>query len=94
MIIGQAIFQMGASFILYYAGPGILGYEYDGDEIRSVVFNTFVWMQVSLNTTISTLDKSDANNNNRSSTCSTAESSATPGRESSSAFTATTTSLW
>lgn len=47
MIIGQAIFQMGASFILYYAGPGILNYEYDGTEIRSVVFNTFVWMQVS-----------------------------------------------
>lgn len=46
MIIGQAIFQMGASFILYYAGPGILNYVYDGDEIRSVVFNTFVWMQI------------------------------------------------
>lgn len=46
MIIGQAIFQLIVTFVLYYAGPGILNYEYDGSEIRSVVFNTFVWMQI------------------------------------------------
>lgn len=46
MIIGQAIFQLAVTFILYYAGPNILDYVRDGDEIRSVVFNTFVWMQV------------------------------------------------
>lgn len=46
MIIGQAIFQLIATFILYYAGPSILKYPFDGSEIRSVVFNTFVWMQV------------------------------------------------
>lgn len=46
MIIGQAIFQLVVTFILYYAGPGILNYEFDGLEIRSVVFNTFVWMQI------------------------------------------------
>src|SRR4051812_7696021 len=46
MIIGQAIFQLIVTFILYYVGPSILGYEFDGTEIRSVVFNTFVWMQI------------------------------------------------
>jgi len=46
MIIGQAIFQLIVTFILYYVGPSILGYEFDGSEIRSVVFNTFVWMQI------------------------------------------------
>lgn len=46
MIIGQAIFQLIVTFILYYVGPSILGYESDGTEIRSLVFNTFVWMQI------------------------------------------------
>lgn len=46
MIIGQAIFQLVVTFILYYAGPSILKYEVNGPEIRSLVFNTFVWMQI------------------------------------------------
>lgn len=46
MIIGQAIFQLIVTFILYYVGPSILNYEFDGAEIRSLVFNTFVWMQI------------------------------------------------
>ncbi|KAM0721101.1 hypothetical protein Q7P37_003387 [Cladosporium fusiforme] len=46
MIIGQAIFQLIVTFILYYVGPSILNYEFDGLEIRSLVFNTFVWMQI------------------------------------------------
>lgn len=46
MIIGQAIFQLIATFLLYYLGPQILNYPFDGTEIRSVVFNTFVWFQV------------------------------------------------
>jgi Ca2+-transporting ATPase len=46
MIIGQAIFQLIVTFVLYYAGPGILNYVVDGKEIRSLVFNTFVWMQI------------------------------------------------
>ncbi|KAK4506107.1 hypothetical protein PRZ48_004072 [Zasmidium cellare] len=46
MIIGQAIFQLIATFLLYYVGPQILNYPFDGTEIRSVVFNTFVWFQV------------------------------------------------
>ncbi|KAF3916692.1 hypothetical protein ABW20_dc0105813 [Dactylellina cionopaga] len=46
MIIGQSIFQLIVTFILYYAGPSILNYQPDGKEIRSIVFNTFVWMQI------------------------------------------------
>jgi Ca2+-transporting ATPase len=46
MIIGQAIFQLIVTFVLYYVGPSILGYEFDGTEIRSLVFNVFVWMQI------------------------------------------------
>lgn len=46
MIIGQAIFQLIATFLLYYVGYSILNYGFDSTEIRSVVFNTFVWFQV------------------------------------------------
>lgn len=46
MIIGQAIYQLVVTFILYYVGPSILKVPSDGSEIRSVVFNTFVWFQV------------------------------------------------
>jgi len=46
MITGQALYQLAVTFILYYAGPSILDYEFEGLEIRTVVFNTFVWMQV------------------------------------------------
>ena len=46
MILGQTIFQLAVSFTLYYAGPGLLSKPADGTHIRSLVFNTFVWMQV------------------------------------------------
>lgn len=44
MIIGQAIFQLTVTLILYFAGPRILGYP--SVELASVIFNTFVWMQI------------------------------------------------
>ncbi|KAK6852490.1 Calcium-transporting ATPase 2 [Apiospora arundinis] len=44
MIIGQAIFQLTATLILHYAGPQILGYS--DLELDTMVFNTFVWMQI------------------------------------------------
>ncbi|KAK7208151.1 hypothetical protein BZA70DRAFT_37797 [Myxozyma melibiosi] len=49
MMIGQAIFQTAATFILHFAGNKIWGIQ-DGDSVAtermsSVVFNTFVWMQ-------------------------------------------------
>lgn len=56
MIIGQAIFQLVVTFILYFAGAQILGYddpnytqaERDNKsaELATMVFNTFVWMQI------------------------------------------------
>ncbi|POS71435.1 calcium-translocating P-type ATPase [Diaporthe helianthi] len=45
MIIGQAIFQLVVTFTLYFAGPRIFPSYSDG-ELRTVVFNTFVWMQI------------------------------------------------
>lgn len=45
MIIGQAIFQLTVTLILHFArGPGFL--DYPEAERRSIVFNTFVWMQI------------------------------------------------
>ncbi len=47
MIIGQAIFQLVVTFVLHFAGPGFLGYEVgEGSEMSTLVFNTFVWMQI------------------------------------------------
>ncbi|KAK8011885.1 Zn2/Cys6 DNA-binding protein [Apiospora arundinis] len=44
MIMGQAVFQLTATLILHYAGPMILGYS--DLELDTMVFNTFVWMQI------------------------------------------------
>ncbi|KAJ6259482.1 hypothetical protein Dda_5119 [Drechslerella dactyloides] len=50
MIIGQAIYQLVVTFVLHFAGGSILGYdlsqEHKRDELASLVFNTFVWMQI------------------------------------------------
>jgi len=45
MIIGQAIFQLVITFILHFAGPQIFP-SWSGKEQDTVVFNTFVWMQI------------------------------------------------
>lgn len=45
MIIGQAIFQLAVTFTLYFAGARIFP-SYTDTELRTVVFNTFVWMQI------------------------------------------------
>ncbi|CAI6332578.1 unnamed protein product [Periconia digitata] len=44
MIIGQAIFQVAATFILHFAGPKFL--PYPEAEMRSLIFNMFVWLQI------------------------------------------------
>lgn len=44
MIIGQAIFQIVATFILHFAGPQFLPYQ--EKEMRSIIFNVFVWLQI------------------------------------------------
>ena len=50
MIIGQAIYQLVVTFVLYFAGSSILGYSKDNKEqqkiLDTIVFNTFVWMQI------------------------------------------------
>ncbi|KAK9321357.1 hypothetical protein V1517DRAFT_347293 [Lipomyces orientalis] len=47
MIIGQAIFQIAATFVLYFGGPRIWNYtsEEDLQRLDSMTFNTFVWIQ-------------------------------------------------
>lgn len=48
MIIGQAIYQLTVTFILYFAGKSILSYDSPREEeqLPALVFNTFVWMQI------------------------------------------------
>ena len=44
MIIGQSIFQLVVTLVLNFAGKSITGYE-DG-YLETLIFNTFVWMQI------------------------------------------------
>lgn len=48
MIIGQAIYQLVVTLILYFGGEKILSYETqdEKDRMPTLVFNTFVWMQI------------------------------------------------
>jgi len=48
MIIGQAIYQLVVTFILYFAGASIFSYHSEAEqaELKALVFNTFVWMQI------------------------------------------------
>ncbi|KAM5344105.1 hypothetical protein ACJ41O_012642 [Fusarium nematophilum] len=50
MIIGQAIFQLLVTLVLYFAGPEILNYDRSSEEkmleLDTIIFNTFVWMQI------------------------------------------------
>ena len=45
MITGQAIYQLTVTFVLYFAGKSIFT-SIDQDHLNTMVFNTFVWMQV------------------------------------------------
>lgn len=50
MITGQAVYQLVVTFVLYFAGSSILGYSKTDavlqTELNTMVFNTFVWMQI------------------------------------------------
>ena len=56
MIIGQAIAQLAITFVLHFAGATLLGYdvanvdreiaEHEETRLRTLVFNTFVWLQI------------------------------------------------
>lgn len=48
MIIGQSIYQLTVTFILYFAGESILSYDSDREkeQLPALIFNIFVWMQI------------------------------------------------
>ncbi|KAL9114365.1 MAG: hypothetical protein Q9187_007489, partial [Circinaria calcarea] len=55
MIFGQSVYQLTVTFVLYFAGASILGYDTITDpklmelrdkQLDTIVFNTFVWMQI------------------------------------------------
>ncbi|KAH0547995.1 hypothetical protein GP486_008263 [Trichoglossum hirsutum] len=48
MIIGQAIYQLVVTFILNFGGESILSYQSPREkaQLKTLVFNTFVWMQI------------------------------------------------
>ena len=48
MIIGQSVFQLLVTLVLYFAGASFLSYQTqrERDQLQTLVFNTFVWMQI------------------------------------------------
>ncbi|KAJ5793983.1 ATPase P-type K/Mg/Cd/Cu/Zn/Na/Ca/Na/H-transporter [Penicillium paradoxum] len=44
MIVGQSIYQLVVTFVLNFAGSSI--FSWDHDHLQTVVFNTFVFMQI------------------------------------------------
>ncbi|OCL09810.1 calcium-translocating P-type ATPase [Glonium stellatum] len=48
MIIGQATYQLAVTLILYFGGESILSYQSPREhaQLPTLVFNTFVWMQI------------------------------------------------
>lgn len=49
MILGQAIAQLAITFVLHFAGRQLLGYSNspeDRKQLKTLVFNTFVWLQI------------------------------------------------
>jgi P-type Ca2+ transporter type 2C len=48
MIIGQSIYQVAVTLILYFGGAAILSYHtaQETAQLQTLVFNTYVWMQI------------------------------------------------
>ncbi|KAK9417675.1 putative Calcium-transporting ATPase [Seiridium unicorne] len=50
MIIGQSVFQLIVTLVLYFAGHLILHYDKNNEDqmkaLNTIIFNTFVWMQI------------------------------------------------
>ncbi|OJJ40168.1 hypothetical protein ASPWEDRAFT_63626 [Aspergillus wentii DTO 134E9] len=50
MIIGQSVYKLTVCLTLYFAGPRILNYDISNHhkqlELDTIIFNTFVWMQI------------------------------------------------
>ena len=47
-IIGQSVYQLAVTLILYFGGAKILGYHsaHQESQLQTVVFSTYVWMQI------------------------------------------------
>ena len=50
MILGQSIYKLALCFTLYFAGNGLLNLNAQDEteqlELDTIIFNTFVWMQI------------------------------------------------
>ncbi|KUJ20488.1 calcium transporting P-type ATPase-like protein [Mollisia scopiformis] len=48
MIIGESLYQLVITLLLYYGSDSILSYQSDREknQVPTLVFNTFVWMQI------------------------------------------------
>lgn len=48
MIIGQSIYQLTLTFLLYFGGTAILSYDSEREQLQlpTLIFNTFVFMQI------------------------------------------------
>ena len=46
MILGQAVYQLAVTFTLYYGKGKVLPFDINEDRLNTLVFNTFVWMQI------------------------------------------------
>jgi Ca2+-transporting ATPase len=48
MIIGQSIYQVAVTLILYFGGATILSYQtaQETAQLQTMIFNTYVWMQI------------------------------------------------
>lgn len=48
MILGQSVYQMAVTLVLYFAGPSIFSYHttLERSQLQTSVFNTYVWMQI------------------------------------------------
>ena len=48
MIVGQAVYQLVVTFVLYFSGANILSYQsaHEQEQLQTLIFNTFVWMQI------------------------------------------------
>src|SRR5271156_6238961 len=48
MIVGQTIYQLAVTLILYFGGMRILSYQtaHEKEQLQTLVFNTYVWMQI------------------------------------------------
>jgi P-type Ca2+ transporter type 2C len=48
MIVGQTIYQMAVTLVLYFGGMRILSYHtaHERAQLQTMVFNIYVWMQI------------------------------------------------